>query len=541
MRFFIYSRKSVDTGKGESIGNQIEMCRQYIAEKFPDTAGHAIAVYEDEGFSAKNTDRPRFQQMLADIREQKPDFVVCYRLDRISRSVSDFSALIEELNDKSIAFICIKEEFDTSKPMGKAMMYIASVFAQLERETIAERVRDNMLLLARTGRWLGGTTPTGYTSEKEQEIILDGKIKTSCKLKENPEELRAVDAMFERFLEVRSVSGVSKYLMKKGFRSRNGKYYTPLGVKDILQNPVYCMADREAFAYFTAQNSDVCFDEGACSGKYGLLAYNKRDYRKKHAPRQTMDKWIVAIGRHKGRVPGRVWAAVQGMLAANRPAGTGPARVHNEYALLSGLIWCGSCGERMFAKRRSGRNANAEVYDYVCSSKLRGGKALCGSQNLNGPEVDTQVCRYLTRHIRESTEIFPMLERLKREIREGAQEDPLTAIELRVKKCGDELDNLVQTLGQGALAPVLRQRVNARAAELEAELRELAAQRACLEQSAGLEANKELQVHVLAAALSSLDNGFDTLTIQEKRTLLRLLVQKILWDGEDLHIFMDGQ
>ena len=72
--------------------------------------------------------------------------------------MSDFSALIEELNDKSIAFICIKEEFDTSKPMGKAMMYIASVFAQLERETIAERVRDNMLLLARTGRWLGGTT-----------------------------------------------------------------------------------------------------------------------------------------------------------------------------------------------------------------------------------------------------------------------------------------------------------------------------------------------------------------------------------------------
>ena len=84
-------------------------------------------------------------------------------------------------------------------------------------------------------------------------------------------------------------------------------------------------------------------------------------------------------------------------------------------------------------------------------------------------------------------------------------------------------------------------RVNARAAELEAELRELAAQRAYLEQSAGLEANKELQVHVLAAALSSLENGFDTLSIQEKRTLLRLLVQKILWDGEDLHIFMDGQ
>mgnify|MGYP000293821951 FL=1 len=113
--------------------------------------------------------------MLRDIKLNKPEYVVCYRLDRISRNVSDFSSLIEDLNSYNISFICIKEEFDTSKPMGKAMMYIASVFAQLERETIAERVRDNMLMLARTGRWLGGTTPTGFTSEKIQESSLTVK------------------------------------------------------------------------------------------------------------------------------------------------------------------------------------------------------------------------------------------------------------------------------------------------------------------------------------------------------------------------------
>ena len=161
-RFFIYSRKSVCTGRGESVENQVEMCRQYIEAKFPGAARENIFVYEDEGFSAKNTDRPRFQQMLRDIPLKRPGYIVCYRLDRISRSVSDFSALIEELNRRGISFICIREEFDTSHPMGKAMMYIASVFAQLERETISERVRDNMRLLARSGRWLGGTPPTGY-------------------------------------------------------------------------------------------------------------------------------------------------------------------------------------------------------------------------------------------------------------------------------------------------------------------------------------------------------------------------------------------
>ena len=283
MRFYIYSRKSVYTGKGESIENQIEMCRQYIQTKFPDDAAE-ISVYEDEGFSAKNMDRPQFQQMLRDIRQKKPDFVICYRLDRISRNVSDFFSLVEELNDRNISLVCIKEEFDTSKPMGKAMMYIASVFAQLERETIAERVRDNLMMLARTGRWLGGTTPTGFTSEKLQEIVIDGKIMTSCKLKDNPEELRAVDLMFEKYLELRSVSGVSKYLIKQGIKSRNGKYYSLLGIKDILQNPVYCIADQDALAYFTEHGSDVCFDEKDCSDKYGLISYNKRDYKKKSSP-----------------------------------------------------------------------------------------------------------------------------------------------------------------------------------------------------------------------------------------------------------------
>lgn len=456
MQFFIYSRKSVYTGKGESIENQIEMCKQYIHSKFSDLSDADITVYEDEGFSAQNTDRPQFQQMLRDIKLKKPDFVVCYRLDRVSRNVSDFSSLIEDLNDRDISFVCIKEEFDTSKPMGKAMMYIASVFAQLERETIAERVRDNMLMLARTGRWLGGTTPTGYTSEKQQEIIMDGKVKTSCKLKDNPDELRAVDRIFEKFLELRSVSGVSKYLMKQGIKSRNGKYYSLPGIKEILQNPVYCVADKDALDYFTAQNSDVCFEEKDCSEKYGLLAYNKRDYKKKHAPRQSMDKWIIAIGKHKGRVSGKKWVAVQHIIEDNIPTGKKPAKMHNDYSLLSGLIYCEKCGGRLFAKARSGKGVTPGLFDYVCSSKLRGGTELCDCQNIGGQQADDMVCAFLMKYTDESSSIYKLLEKLKHDLQ-----------------------------GQ--------------------------------------------------------KNNFANLSIHEKRTLIRLLVKKIVWDGRDLHIFMDGE
>ena len=144
-KFAIYYRKSKFTGKGESIGNQVELCRQNIFLSFPNVTDDDILVFEDEGFSGGNTKRPKFQEMLKLCRKKQIKCIVCYRLDRISRNVSDYSALIEELNKLDVSFISINEKFDTSTSMGRAMMYIASVFAQLERETIAERIRDNMI------------------------------------------------------------------------------------------------------------------------------------------------------------------------------------------------------------------------------------------------------------------------------------------------------------------------------------------------------------------------------------------------------------
>ena len=142
-----------------------------------ENAVNSVLVYEDEGFSGGNLERPQFKKMMNDAKAGKLSAIIVYRLDRISRNIGDFASLIEELNDLRISFVSIKEQFDTSSPMGRAMMYIASVFSQLERETIAERIRDNMHELSKTGRWLGGTTPTGYSSEQVQKVAVDGKVR----------------------------------------------------------------------------------------------------------------------------------------------------------------------------------------------------------------------------------------------------------------------------------------------------------------------------------------------------------------------------
>lgn len=541
MKFFIYSRKSVYTGKGESIENQIEMCKKYISAKFSNVDTNDIIIYEDEGFSAKNTDRPQFQQMLHDIKLKKPNYIVCYRLDRISRNVSDFSSFIENLNNQNISFVCIKEEFDTSKPMGKAMMYIASVFAQLERETIAERIRDNMLMLARTGRWLGGTTPTGFISEKVQEIIIDGKIKTSCKLKENPDELKIIHIIFEKFLEMESISGVSRDLIKQKIKSRNGKYYSLLGIKNILQNPVYCTADKDAFDYFIKNNADVCFEEKDCNEKFGLIAYNKRNYQKKHAPRQPIDKWIIAIGKHKGLISGNKWATVQKIIKNNIPTGKKPAKIHNDYSLLSGFIYCEKCGSRMFAKRRTGKNSNPNLYDYICNNKIHAGIKFCNCQNLNGQQTDKIVYEHIKKYIYESPNIYQFLKKLNYNLQKQMKEDPYFIIESKIKKCNNEINNLIYILSQDKYQPALIQHINIHIIELNKEISNLTKEKNYLEQNRNLITENEFKVNIIADRLSHLKNNFNNLTVYEKRTLIKLLIKKIIWNGKNLNIFMNDE
>lgn len=127
-QYVIYSRKSKFTGKGESIENQIELCRQYIASHYGAEQAENALVYEDEGFSGGNLERPEFKKMMRDSHEMQFAAIVVYRLDRISRNIGDFAKLIEDLGERQIDFISIREQFDTSSPMGRAMMYIASVF-----------------------------------------------------------------------------------------------------------------------------------------------------------------------------------------------------------------------------------------------------------------------------------------------------------------------------------------------------------------------------------------------------------------------------
>ena len=279
MKFAIYSRKSKATDKGESIGNQVEMCRNYINANAPGEE-HEFLIYEDEGFSGKNTKRPEFLRMMQDAKKKRFQQVVVYRLDRISRNIVDYMTITEKLQSSGIGFISINERFDTTTPMGRAMMQIAAVFAQLERETIAERVQDNMLMLSYTGRWLGGKTPFGFSSERIFQNKELGIEKSYSRLVPN-EDMKIVRLIFERYEAAGSFHAVQFYLHERQLMAQNASRTTDFFIRNLLSNPVYCAADEAARSYFEERGSKVAGEAALWDGRHGIMPYNRHSEKRK--------------------------------------------------------------------------------------------------------------------------------------------------------------------------------------------------------------------------------------------------------------------
>ena len=536
----IYSRKSKFTGKGESVGNQVELCREYVSAHYGEEALESLMVYEDEGFSGGNLNRPAFKKMMKAAQEHRFKAIIVYRLDRISRNISDFSGLIETLSRLGIDFISIREQFDTGTPMGRAMMYIASVFSQLERETIAERIRDNMHELAKTGRWLGGITPTGYASESVKNVTVDGKTKKACKLKLIPEEAETIKTIFELFHENQSLTNTEAELFKRRLFTKNGKQFTRFSIKSILQNPVYLMADQEAYDYFVSKDAELFSDKTEFDGEHGILAYNRTDQEKGRATVYLpVSEWIVSVGQHPGLIPGKAWVSVQEALEQNKSKSF--RRPRSNEALLTGLLYC-SCGNRMYPKLSKRKTADGKpIFTYVCKMKERSQRTLCNGKNANGNALDMAVIEHI-KDLEESPEI--LIEQLEQSKKfytgnRTQYEDQLASLKQEKadleKKIEALVDSLIDLGDSGAKNHVTRriEQMHQDCEAIELRIQELTS---LTNQHALSDLEFDMMRQLLAVFKSSMNN----MSIEEKRMAVRTLVRKVVWDGTNAHVILFG-
>ena len=543
-QYVIYSRKSKFTGKGESIENQIELCRQYIAMHFGEEAAENVLVYEDEGFSGGNLERPQFKKMMKDSQKIAFAAIVVYRLDRISRNIGDFAKLIEDLGDRHIDFISIREQFDTSSPMGRAMMYIASVFSQLERETIAERIRDNMHELSKTGRWLGGTTPTGYASESESRVTVDGKERKAYKLKPIPEEIQLVKTIFEVFMETGSLSKTDQYLLEHRCVTKRGKQFTRFAIRGILTNPVYMIADDTAYQYLKENNVDLFAERSEFDGEHGIMAYNRTLQRPGKANQiRPMEEWIVSVGKHPGIIAGSDWVRVQAMLDVNKSKSY--RRPRSNVALLSGLLRCGECGDYMRPKLTNRKNAEGELsYTYMCSTKERSHGTVCSMKNCNGNTLDAKIIEEIRKLSADKETLTRLLAQTKKVIsgsKEGYDAE-LALLREKHTETEERIKRLVESLSVASdtSAKYVMEQIDALHQESETQQMRLSELEALTEQSRML--HQEFAFH--QEMIESFASAVDSATLEEKRRLLRTIVKKVVWDGKNAYVYLfaeDGE
>lgn len=315
----IYARQSIEKRDSISIESQIEMCKR--------AADPDAAIYRDSGYSGKNTQRPAFTQLMADVRAGKIKRVFCYRLDRISRSVLDFSLLWQTFDANHVDFVSVTESFDTNSPMGRAMIMIIITFAQLERETIVSRYTTNRYARSNAGIWAGGRAPYGFEIQK-----VDWNGKRQSVLKPIPEKLQIVQDLFTKY-----TSGTaSLYSLSKELNLNSTERWDAITVRRILKNPVYACADVDVYSFYYG-NAEIINDVHEFDGSHAAYLVVKGG--KSSAGHRTL-----SLAYHQGIVPSSVFIAAQTMLSQNKQLKNGH---RSSFTWLSGLLKCHKCGGRV--------------------------------------------------------------------------------------------------------------------------------------------------------------------------------------------------
>jgi site-specific DNA recombinase len=538
MKIAIYSRKSKFTGKGESIENQIEMCKEYANKHFDKI--EEFLEYPDEGRSGKDTDRPYFQKMIKDARKKKFDVLICYRLDRISRSVADFAETIEELNKYNIAFVSIREQFDTSTPMGRAMMFISSVFAQLERETTAERVRDNMHLLARSGRWLGGQTPMGFKSEPITYCDSEMNERKMYKLTPIDDDLVTVEILFKKYLELDSYTKLESWTIENNYRRKDGEFFSVSTLRVILTNPVYCKADNLIYDYFNGLDSDIASNKEEFDGIHGLMVFNKYDVSKNSVTKKDESEWIIAVGKHKGIIDSSDWIRVQNMIKAN--ANKAPRKGTGKYGLLSGLIRCGLCGSPMLVRGKKRKSDGFLRHYYRCHLKERSKLSKCSVNNLTGIDADQFVIDELKKLSANDSQLMKNLSNSRKDISRSSDNE-IDKKENLIKKISEYEENIKNLTMQLALnkESAASKYIIEQIEKLDIEIKNAKLQINEIDDNIEDDALKQLNIEILKQFLEDFSKNIDTLEFQEKKKLINKIIKQITWDGEKLEIDIYGQ
>ena len=436
----IYGRQSLDKKDSISIETQIEK-----ALAVRGTEDNNYIVYTDKGYSGKNTKRPAYQEMMRDVETGKIKRIIVYRLDRFSRSLLDFSIAWEFMNKHDVEFISVNEKFDTSTPIGKAMVFIIMIFAQLERETIIERVTDNYYERCKKGSWPGGPAPYGFDLTR---IPCEGKMVPSLSANEN---IEIVKRIFTSYVEDDvSLGSLSRMLNQEGVEPIKRETWNNVTLSRMLKNPVYVKMNADIYAYYKNKGVNIENDIEDFTGEYGGSLVGKRG--RNPSTYRDLSKFHLNVANWEGVIEPEIFIQVQKKLASNKQVRNTGKGTHT---WLTGIIKCGYCKRAM----RIGKYKNKDNYEirYMnCSGRA---DQICDKvtrQKLD--EVESEVQKEIEKLLENCVDEE---EEVKTEI---TNED-----KIRLGKIEEELFNLIAVIKNGTVSETMINYINKEVERLEQE------------------------------------------------------------------------
>ncbi len=482
----IYARQSVDKKDSISIDTQIECCKRYCSSEY--------RIYSDKGWSGKNLDRPQFQLLLSEIKNGGIDKLVVYKLDRISRSLNDFSNLMEVFKRYGVEFASTVETFDTSTPIGRAMLGIIMVFAELERENILLRVKDNYYARGEKGLYLGGIPIFGFDKIPTK---LNG-IKTSVLVPNS--DIATVGYIFDTYHKSScSLGDIVKSLNEQGVLSPNGALWDSSKVSRLLRSPTYVGADMEVYRYFKDKGAKISNSVEDFTGERGCFLYGKREANERKYT--DIRDHVLSLGLHEGVIPSELWLDVQRKLDGNSQIKKGKS---GSYSWLSGMIKCGKCD---YAMRVMGGKY------FYCSGKAN--HQLCEGHDVKPDitEVEDAVCHEL---LKKFSEIRGITIESKKPV-----SPKINRLKMRFETINSQINNLADKFAEtsAAIGKVLEEKMESLISERDAVREEM--------NNLGEAAKPELAYETI---IPLLDN-FSNMPLDIKREIARQFIVKVLlWE-----------
>lgn len=537
----LYARKSRITNKGDSIGVQFKQSGDYAVNQLGLPENYEFQKYEDKGLSGYYSDRPDFQRLLRDIEMGKIKAVACYKLDRISRKTSDLMRLLEYFERHDVTLLVCSNNINTQISTSKIIIQVLAIIAEFERDILTERIQDNLMELAKDGRWLGGKTPTGFTSERV--TTGSGKNKSAVSfLVPIPEERKLVQEIYRTFWETRSLLQTCNRISKE-FDTKHGAKFTTSTIRLILRNPIYCVADEYSYNYFLERDGNLFGDISEFDGQHGLSSYNKTDQMKVEDEDSTffnpkfsqlmtqkpVSEWIISVGRHEGFISSRKWVETQRMLDEIAEKYNRPHRKTN--ALLSGLMYCPICGKRLRVIPESNRWTNGKPrFKYVCPGVR---EKQCTFKAVEGVSLDEFVVRQLSNINDGQSNLYRQIfeSRISNMIRTEQSEQEYQETKKSIERLNADISAQVRNLREADEA--LRRFIQDDIKEL---TEELAQQEANLRRMEDMQSENQYALHELSGIkkrLLSFEEYAKNAQPETVFTLIHTLVERIYITSEN--------